>query len=113
MTAANSNTPSAEQQSPDEETIHHLTGFQRDILVTVSKLEDDDTTPYGLAIKRHLESLYDDDINHGRLYPNLDELVTDGYIDKGRIDDRTNSYTLTELGINTLETRKAELKSVL
>ena len=36
--------------------------------------------------------------DHGRLYPNLDTLVEEGYVEKGSIDDRTNSYELTPEG---------------
>ncbi|ELZ20434.1 PadR family transcriptional regulator [Natrinema limicola JCM 13563] len=35
---------------------------------------------YGLAIKRELEDYYGTEVNHGRLYPNLDELVDLGLV---------------------------------
>jgi len=113
MTATDSDTPSAEQQSPPEQSIHHLSAFQRDLLVALSTIENNGEMPYGLNIKRRLEDLYDGDVNHGRLYPNLDTLVAGGYIEKGQIDKRTNSYTITESGIKVLENRKDEIKNTL
>lgn len=69
-----------------------LTAFQRDILTVVAYRGD----PHGLAIKEVLQNRYDEEINHGRLYPNLDQLVDQGLIEKGTKDRRTNSYELTE-----------------
>ncbi|MFB6104877.1 MAG: PadR family transcriptional regulator [Halobacteriaceae archaeon] len=78
-----------------------LTGFQRDLLFVIEGLAE----PHGLAIKDELEAVYDDEINHGRLYPNLDDLVEMGYVAKGAKDDRTNEYTLTEQGEALVEER--------
>jgi DNA-binding PadR family transcriptional regulator len=82
--------------------MHDLTAFQRDLLYTISGLDD----PHGLEIKQKLEEYYEGDINHGRLYPNLDALVEKGLVEKGSIDDRTNSYTLTRRGLRDLKARK-------
>lgn len=82
--------------------MHDLTGFQRDLLYVISGLEE----PYGLAIKEQLEEYYGHEVNHGRLYPNLDSLVEDGLVEKGELDKRTNSYTLTDSGYEALETRQ-------
>ena len=68
-----------------------LTAFQRDILYVIGGL-DDDSPPYGLAIKEELDRHYASEINHGRLYPNLNDLVEMGLVEKGSVDDRTNSY---------------------
>jgi DNA-binding PadR family transcriptional regulator len=73
--------------------VNNLTAFQQNILVILAR-----ESMYGLAIKRHLESYYNSDVNHGRLYPNLDDLVEAGYIEKGELDKRTNQYTLTDQG---------------
>lgn len=78
-----------------------LTGFQRDILYITAGLDE----PHGLAIKDELEDYYESEIQHGRLYPNLDTLVEKGLIEKGEIDKRTNSYTLTQEGSEVLERR--------
>jgi PadR family transcriptional regulator PadR len=82
--------------------MHDLTGFQRDILYAIAGLEE----PHGLAIKAELEDYYEGEINHGRLYPNLDTLVEKGLVEKGEIDQRTNSYTLTRRGRRELEARR-------
>ncbi|WP_435361306.1 PadR family transcriptional regulator [Haloarchaeobius sp. DFWS5] len=70
-----------------------LTAFQHNILVILAK-----EPMYGLAIKRELEEYYGTEVNHGRLYPNLDELVGLGLIDKSELDKRTNQYELTDDG---------------
>lgn len=71
-----------------------LTAFQRDLLVATAGLD----APHGIAIKEELEAYYGDEVRHGRLYPNLDTLVSEGLLDKGQKDRRTNEYTLTEAG---------------
>lgn len=78
-----------------------LTGFQRDLLYCIAGLEE----PYGLEIKRTLEDISGDEINHGRLYPNLDRLVEKEYVNKSSIDKRTNSYDLTAEGKQLLTER--------
>ena len=70
-----------------------LTAFQQNILVILGE-----EPRYGLAIKRELESYYDDEVNHGRLYPNLDDLVEMGLVEKSELDKRTNEYGLSEDG---------------
>jgi len=70
-----------------------LTAFQQNILTVLA-----DDSRYGLAIKRELETYYDDEVNHGRLYPNLDDLVEMGLVEKSELDKRTNQYGLTEEG---------------
>src|SRR6056297_1709584 len=82
--------------------MHDLTAFQRDVLYVLAGLDE----AYGLAIKAELEDYYEGDVNHGRLYPNLDELVERGYVEKGQIDRRTNSYDLTESGERALVDRR-------
>jgi len=74
-----------------------LTAFQQNILVILAE-----EPRYGLAIKRELESYYSDEVNHGRLYPNLDDLVEMGLVDKSELDKRTNQYALTEEGYEAL-----------
>ena len=82
--------------------MHDLTGFQRDLLYVIAGLDG----PKGLAIKDQLDEYYGTEINHGRLYPNLDALVEKGLVEKGRIDDRTNAYTLTQRGERELRARR-------
>jgi DNA-binding PadR family transcriptional regulator len=61
--------------------------------------------PHGLAIKHELAEYYESDINHGRLYPNLDELVEKGLLEKGETDGRTNVYRLSQRGPRKLHAR--------
>ncbi|WP_211312990.1 PadR family transcriptional regulator [Halarchaeum salinum] len=82
--------------------MNDLTGFQRDLLYVIAGLDEQ----HGLAIKAELETYYESEVHHGRLYPNLDTLVEEGLVDKGKIDDRTNSYTLTRRGRRELEARR-------
>lgn len=82
--------------------MHDLTGFQRDCLYVIVGMDE----PKGLAIKDELDEYYGSEINHGRLYPNLDSLVDKGLIEKGQIDDRTNSYTVTQRGQREIEARR-------
>ncbi|MFC6723480.1 PadR family transcriptional regulator [Halobium palmae] len=75
-----------------------FTGFQRDQLMVIAGLDN----PSGQALKEDLEKEYDSEINHGRLYPNLDTLVYSGFVEKGTIDRRTNSHQITEEGRSAL-----------
>ncbi len=84
-----------------------LTAFQRDILQIINGMDE----PHGLAVKEELEEYYENEINHGRLYPNLDTLVEKGLLSKGTIDKRTNSYTITSRGENELEQRMEWINS--
>ena len=82
--------------------MHDLTGFQRDLLYVIAGLE----APHGLAIKEELETYYETEIHHGRLYPNLDTLVDKGLVEKGEKDRRTNLYTTTRRGRREIEDRR-------
>ncbi|ELY85049.1 helix-turn-helix transcriptional regulator [Natrinema gari] len=82
--------------------MYDLTGFQRDLLYTIAGQDD----PHGLAIKEELEDYYEKEIHHGRLSPNLDEVVDKGLVEKGAADRRTNFYTLTARGRREIEARR-------
>ena len=82
--------------------MHDLTGFQRDILYVITGLEE----PHGLAVKDELDDYYEQEINHGRLYPNLDDLVDKGLLEKGELDKRTNVYTITQRGQREIKARR-------
>ena len=82
--------------------MHDLTGFQRDLLY-VAASEDE---PHGLALKDELEEYYEQQIYHGRLYPNLDTLVEKGLLEKGELDKRTNYYQVTQRGHREIEARR-------
>ncbi|MDS0474828.1 PadR family transcriptional regulator [Natrinema sp. 1APR25-10V2] len=79
-----------------------LTGFQRDLLYVIAGAEQ----PSGQDVKDEIESHYSSDINHGRLYPNLDTVVNKELVEKGQLDRRTNYYDITDDGLEQLEERR-------
>jgi DNA-binding PadR family transcriptional regulator len=85
------------QAATDEGIGRDLTSFQQNILAVLSE-----EPMYGLAIKRQLENYYDSEVNHGRLYPNLDDLVEAGLVGKSALDKRTNQYALTDDGYEAI-----------
>lgn len=87
----------AQEVSGDPGIASELTAFQQNILVILSE-----EARYGLAIKRELEEYYGSEVNHGRLYPNLDDLVDMGLVEKSELDKRTNEYGLTDDGKEAL-----------
>jgi len=81
--------------------IFELTGFQRDLLYVIAGSD----RPSGQTIRREMEK-HVDNVNHGRLYPNLDALVEYSLIEKGTQDQRTNYYELAESGEELIERRR-------
>jgi DNA-binding PadR family transcriptional regulator len=79
-----------------------LTGFQRDLLFVIAG----ESEPSGQEIKDEIEDRVGP-VNHGRLYPNLDDLVDAGLVEKGRVDRRTNFYELTDAGASALREHRA------
>jgi transcriptional regulator, PadR family len=59
-----SNMSEAQTQGTQVVGTEDLTAFQQNILVILAQ-----EPMYGLAIKRRLQQYYDDEVNHGRLYP--------------------------------------------
>ncbi len=92
----------SEAQTINDETgiARDLTAFQQNILVILAE-----EPMYGLAIKRNLEEYYGTEVNHGRLYPNLDDLVEMGLVEKSELDKRTNQYELTDKGYEAVVDR--------
>lgn len=78
-----------------------LTGFQRDIVYVTAGMDQ----PSGQDIKEELEEELEE-VTRGRLYPNLDTLVEQNYLEKGQIDRRTNYYQLTDRGEQKLQERR-------
>jgi len=83
----------AEPRVPSDIPGSDLTAFQHQILIILGG-----QARYGLAIKRQLEAYYGEEVHHGRLYPNLDDLVERGLVEKSELDKRTNQYALTSDG---------------
>lgn len=79
-----------------------LTAFQRDCLFVIAGLDE----PHGLAVKHELEKYYSAEVKSGRLYPNLDDLMEIGLINKEQADRRTNAYSLTSRGRRELTARR-------
>ncbi|MFC7216268.1 PadR family transcriptional regulator [Saliphagus sp. GCM10025334] len=79
-----------------------LTGFQRDLLYVIAGADQ----PSGQDVKEEVEQYYSIDINHGRLYPNLDTIVNKELVEKGQLDRRTNYYAITESGEQAIEERR-------
>lgn len=82
--------------------MYDLTGFQRDLLYVIAGKDN----PNGLTIKETLESYYEGEVHHGRLYPNLDTLTEKGLVDKKKRDERTNEYSLTQRGVREINARR-------
>ncbi|OYR72892.1 helix-turn-helix transcriptional regulator [Halorubrum ezzemoulense] len=91
----------------DGDVVAGLTAFQRDLLRALAKTDEQS----GLSLKTDLRTYYGEEINHSRLYQNLDELVAHGLIKKRRRDGRTNSYSLTAAAHTALENRDAWVRS--
>ena len=82
--------------------MNDLTGFQRDLLYVIAGADQ----PSGQDVKDEVEQYYNAEINHGRLYPNLDTLVNKELVEKGQLDRRTNYYAITEDGEDTIAQRR-------
>ncbi|RQG93763.1 hypothetical protein EA472_22435, partial [Natrarchaeobius oligotrophus] len=70
-----------------------LTKFQLRCLATLARQDR-----HGIGIREVVEEYYGEEQTHGRLYPNLDQLVEKGVVEKSERDRRTNNYALTETG---------------
>ncbi|THE62995.1 PadR family transcriptional regulator [Salinadaptatus halalkaliphilus] len=82
--------------------MHDLTGFQRDLLYVIAGADQ----PSGQSVKDEVEEYYSSEINHGRLYPNLDTLVNKELVEKGQLDRRTNYYAITDAGRERIAERR-------
>ena len=96
------------RMNPNARKWSELSGFKRDAIVAALRLggspgSEPEDRPYGLGIKRELEIIRDVEVNHGRLYPNLDDLVDAGLMSKGERDKRTNTYHVTQAGVDAFE----------
>lgn len=83
----------------DYEIPRDLNAFQRDVLFVIASIEE----PIGLRIADAMEVMTRKPVNHGQLYPTLDELDDMGLIDKVAKDKRTNEYRLTGRGEYVIE----------
>ncbi|UWG47025.1 Transcriptional regulator, PadR family [Halanaeroarchaeum sp. HSR-CO] len=85
-----------------------LTGFQRDVLVATRHAQASNGAPNGQAIIPILEANGYENIQSGRFYPTLDDLVRLGLLEKRQNpeDKRANHYEITEQGEELLEARR-------
>jgi len=96
-------TVNAERNDGEPGGLADITAFQRDIL----RLLDREDHRKGTAIRDGLEAYYGVGVHHGRLYPNLDQLVEKGLIEKSQRNRRTNDYALTDAARAALADRDA------
>lgn len=89
--------------------MHDLTAFQRDCIRAIAVLDN----PNGLEISERLEEYYESGVYHGRLYPNLNELVSMGLVSKSEVDGRTNSYALTPRGRREVDFQTSEWEEAM
>lgn len=89
----------ADRSTPNE--VSTLTDFQRDVLFVLAGVGPAN----GLAVKHAVGDYREEEVNHGRLYPNLDRLADRGLIDKREADGRANEYELTEHAVAALQSR--------
>jgi len=95
MAESTSQTAGVEESALD--VAADLSAFQVHILAILAE-----ESRYGLAVKSELEAFYGEEVNHGRLYPNLDELAERGLVEIGELDKRTNEYRLSDRGAEVL-----------
>ena len=76
-----------------------LTGFERDLIVEIYQMEQ----PSGQGIRGRMEAEHGEVVTTGQLYPNLDDLVDYGLLDKGEQNRRTNYYEVTNDGRRLVE----------
>ncbi|MDB2272327.1 helix-turn-helix transcriptional regulator [Halorubrum ezzemoulense] len=91
------------ESTADRDALADLTAFQRDLLWALSH----ENARKGTALKADLADYYGEEINHSRLYQNLDKLVECDLVAKQARDRRTNEYSLTEAARRALEARRA------
>ena len=89
--------------------MHDLTGFQRDLLYVIAGND----RPSGQDVIVEVADYYSTEVNHGRLYPNLDTLVNKELVEKGQLDRRTNYYEVTETGERAIRERREWVQSQL
>ncbi|MFB6188994.1 MAG: PadR family transcriptional regulator [Halapricum sp.] len=93
-------------------TMADLTGFQRDVLAATRHARAAGGPPNGQAIIAVLERHGYENIQSGRFYPTLDDLVNRGLLEKGQnpTDGRANTYDITEEGIKLLDAQRRFLE---
>jgi len=76
-----------------------LNSSKRDLLVEIYQMDQ----PSGQDIRGRMKAEHNEDVDHGRLYPNLNDLVDLGLLDKGEQNLRSNYYQITNDGQRLVE----------
>ncbi|RXK46160.1 PadR family transcriptional regulator [Halorientalis pallida] len=96
----------------DDVSAADLSTFEKELLFAIAEIEAAGDDPYGLEIKRRIADQLEIEVNHGRLYPNLDDLVEYGLVEKSELDKRTNEYSLTDAGAKLITNYAQRLESL-
>lgn len=84
-------------ERPDDlRAILDVTGFQRDLLLTVACAGN--SYPCGQTVHTALETVWGKEVNESRVYQNLSELKGNDLITSYPIDGRTKGYRVTDRG---------------
>lgn len=91
---------------PTVSEAHDLTKFQVDILAVLYK-----RSRPGAGVRQELEDLYGEEINHRRVYENLNKLAELELIEKDEfaISDKSHEYRITREGKLAIFTYGSEL----
>ena len=109
MTTESTTTGTDARTNPEESKHEQRCDLSKFKLRVLAVLAASESAPKGLTVKARLEEYYGGEVNHGRLYPNLDDLVSWGLVEKGQKDRRTNSYAISEAGHEALAAEVAWL----
>ncbi|RDZ39396.1 DNA-binding protein [Haloferax sp. Atlit-10N] len=75
-----------------------LTGFQQQLVKAVIEFENQEgESPYGVQVKRSLSEWYGHEVSNAQIYPNIDDLVDMGVLDREPLDKRTKAVQSTPL----------------
>lgn len=90
-----------------------LNAFQRDVLLAIAALDDDQ--PYGRQIKGRLDEEFGEPVVESRLYQALNALAELGLVRKrhGTTDARTKCYSLTDDACRLLEAHTQRCATVV
>lgn len=93
----------------EELSFTKLTGFQRDLLLTISRLENKfSEEEQDLEIKNALEEQYGS-VHYGRFFPNLSTLKQRDFVEK----NEEGCYTITSRGKRAMKEHKRFYETAL
>ncbi len=78
-----------------------LASFQRDIIIVLGNMNK---IVSANEISKNLAEMYDTDkIHSGRLYPNLNTVISEGFVERQLHDKRIEMYKITPKGMKALK----------